>query len=570
MSSNAIKRKTPTFGLNIINYDFPRWHTFDWQNWDTLDAVLKAAGLTAVKGIWQNNTSYLVGDRVVDDASSTIWICSVAHTSAASGNFSDDRIAHPSYWKAISSVPVDRGNWVTAVVYNTWDIVKYNNAYYACTVQHTSTAFATDLSAGKWTLIFNLQPALDAETAAEASATAAANSASAANTSKNAAATSATNAATSATNAASSATAAGTSASNAAGSASSASTSASSAGTSATNASGSATSASNSASLAQSWAISLALVDGVNYGAKKYAIDAANSAGAAATFNPALYLAKTGGVMTGNTTFQDFQEGIVLAGGGKLVDQNIGGTSGNGRTLVFANNDSFEIVTEDGNFFVFAVRNADDAPYFKGNALWHNGYAPLAGMIAAFMTTSAPTGWLKANGAAVSLTTYPNLINIYCGDGNNASADHGYRCTNPASPTSTRSTTGGYIVLPDARGEFLRGLDDGRGVDTSRSMWLRQTQAIQNHTHTVSDPAHSHTVSDPGHTHPLAGGPNAPGTGTAAPAAQSGNVGYIGGMEAAPTGISIVSNSTGITITSSGGGAETRPRNIAPLFCIKY
>ena len=212
MSSSAIKRKTPTFGLNIINYDFPRWHTFDWQNWDTLDAVLKAANLTAVKGIWQNNTSYLVGDRVVDDASSSIWICSVTHTSAASGTFEADRIANPTYWASVSTLPVDRGNWVTAVVYNTWDIIKQNNAWYVCVISHTSGVFATDLAASKWALIFSVQPAIDAQTAAETAQTAAelaeTNAETAATNSANsasAAATSAGNAATSATNASNSA-----------------------------------------------------------------------------------------------------------------------------------------------------------------------------------------------------------------------------------------------------------------------------------------------------------------------------------------------------------------------------
>lgn len=175
-----------------------------------------------------------------------------------------------------------------------------------------------------------------------------------------------------------------------------------------------------------------------------------------------------------------------------------------------------------------------------------------AGILGMFPVTSAPVGWLKANGSAVSLAVYGRLIAIYCGDANNATALHGYRCTNPASPSTSRSTTGGYIVVPDGRGEFFRGLDDGRGVDTARSVWAAQAQAIQNH---------PHTVADPGHNHNLAGGPNAPGSGTAAPAAQSGNPGYISGLEPALTGI---------TIPSSGGGAETRPRNLAFLACIKY
>ena len=46
--TGAVKRRTTNFGFNIINYDFPRWHTYDWQNWDVVDAVLAAANLTDV------------------------------------------------------------------------------------------------------------------------------------------------------------------------------------------------------------------------------------------------------------------------------------------------------------------------------------------------------------------------------------------------------------------------------------------------------------------------------------------------------------------------------------------
>ena len=55
--TGAVKRRTNNFGFNIINYDFPRWHTYDWQNWDVVDAVLAAANLTSVRGIWENARS---------------------------------------------------------------------------------------------------------------------------------------------------------------------------------------------------------------------------------------------------------------------------------------------------------------------------------------------------------------------------------------------------------------------------------------------------------------------------------------------------------------------------------
>lgn len=110
------------------------------------------------------------------------------------------------------------------------------------------------------------------------------------------------------------------------------------------------------------------------------------------------------------------------------------------------------------------------------------------GAVAHFAMGSAPTGWLKANGAAVSRTTYAALfaaISTTFGSGDG-------------------STT---FNLPDLRGEFVRGLDDGRGIDTARALGSAQADEIESHTHTASTAsggAHSHTVTvDSGgaHTH---------------------------------------------------------------------
>ncbi len=62
-----------------------------------------------------------------------------------------------------------------------------------------------------------------------------------------------------------------------------------------------------------------------------------------------------------------------------------------------------------------------------------------------------PTGWLKCNGAAFSSEKYPNLARAY--------------------PTNK---------LPDLRGEFIRGWDDGRGIDSGRNLLSAQNDAIQN------------------------------------------------------------------------------------------
>ena len=73
------------------------------------------------------------------------------------------------------------------------------------------------------------------------------------------------------------------------------------------------------------------------------------------------------------------------------------------------------------------------------------------GTIAAFGRTSAPSGWLKCNGAAVSRTTYSAL---YAQIGTSFGSGNG-------------STT---FNVPDLRGVWVRGLDDGRGKDSGRSL----------------------------------------------------------------------------------------------------
>ncbi|HDL8512456.1 TPA: phage tail protein [Yersinia enterocolitica] len=65
--------------------------------------------------------------------------------------------------------------------------------------------------------------------------------------------------------------------------------------------------------------------------------------------------------------------------------------------------------------------------------------------------TTPPQGYLKCNGAAFYPYRYPTLATLY--------------------PTHK---------LPDLRGEFIRGFDDGRGIDTGRPLLSAQTDALQN------------------------------------------------------------------------------------------
>ncbi|GAB0818454.1 hypothetical protein LL13F56_26710 [Escherichia coli] len=79
------------------------------------------------------------------------------------------------------------------------------------------------------------------------------------------------------------------------------------------------------------------------------------------------------------------------------------------------------------------------------------GSALPVGVPVPWPSATPPTGWLKCNGAPFSAEEYPELAKAY--------------------PTNK---------LPDLRGEFIRGWDDGRGVDSDRALLSEQGDAIRN------------------------------------------------------------------------------------------
>lgn len=135
------------------------------------------------------------------------------------------------------------------------------------------------------------------------------------------------------------------------------------------------------------------------------------------------------------------------------------------------------------------------------------------GSVSAFAMATPPTGWLECDGAAVSRTTYANLfakIGIVYGSGDG-------------------STT---FNLPDMRGEFPRGWDNGKGVDPGRAIGSGQGEDIISHLHSETRRTES-------------------------------GLGYAAGTDHAL--LTLATTNTGST-----GGTETRPRNVAMMYCIKY
>ena len=99
-----------------------------------------------------------------------------------------------------------------------------------------------------------------------------------------------------------------------------------------------------------------------------------------------------------------------------------------------------------------------------GSGLTGVGGGVPAGAVFHFAMNTCPNGYLKANGAAVSRTTYSTLFTAI---GTTFGAGDG-------------STT---FNIPELRGEFIRSLDDGRLVDTGRTLGSTQTGSVESHSH---------------------------------------------------------------------------------------
>jgi hypothetical protein len=53
---------------------------------------------------WATAHAYTVGNTAYDSVGRTFWNCAVNHTSAATGSFAADRLAHPTYWTANATI----------------------------------------------------------------------------------------------------------------------------------------------------------------------------------------------------------------------------------------------------------------------------------------------------------------------------------------------------------------------------------------------------------------------------------------------------------------------------------
>lgn len=142
------------------------------------------------------------------------------------------------------------------------------------------------------------------------------------------------------------------------------------------------------------------------------------------------------------------------------------------------------------------------------------------GSIHWFAMSAAPTGFLECSGGIVPISNYTDLFEAIGTTYNDGLSTQYYDIDDILI----------NFKIPDLRGEFVRGWDDGRGVDTGRVFGSNQSQDVGPHTHSIT------TYS------------------------------YLRNFEG---GAAIGWAGTASGTTGSSSGSETRPRNVALMPCIK-
>ncbi|HAL9934551.1 TPA: phage tail protein [Escherichia coli] len=170
-----------------------------------------------------------------------------------------------------------------------------------------------------------------------------------------------------------------------------------------------------------------------------------------------------------------------------------------------------------------------DVATFLNNLGLGAGSALPVGVPVPWPLATAPAGWLKCNGAAFTASQYPNLAQVY--------------------PT---------LKLPDLRGEFIRGWDDGRGVDTGRGLLSAQGGMSFDHRHWL----------------PTTNGTGGDGAMTAVFIDGNSAIAYYpdGTNEYNPnpsTGTLLQTYTAKAALGSAMFGSETRPRNVAFNYIVR-
>lgn len=256
--------------------------------------------------------------------------------------------------------------------------------------------------------------------------------------------------------------------------------------------------------------------------------------------------------------------GLSTAGTERAVIDNNGLTVQAQGDLRLADSDSsnwvaLQAASAIGSNVTFTLPSADGS---DGQMLKTNGSGTLSfttvqgvpvGAVFCLAVSAVPSGYLECAGGAVSRTTYAALFAVIA---TNYGAGNGSSTFN----------------VPDLRGEFVRGYDHGRGVDSGRAIASSQSghNNAHNHTVTVATDNKSHYHNIPGDDqlsvfHNVGGWT----------ASWDATAGYDATSQASGGGklwrtTTKDTNHNHTATCDNTGGNEARPRNVAMMYVIKY
>ncbi|MEO0980016.1 MAG: phage tail protein [Pseudomonadota bacterium] len=184
----------------------------------------------------------------------------------------------------------------------------------------------------------------------------------------------------------------------------------------------------------------------------------------------------------------------------------------------------------------FSTRINSNWPQYYSGSQWLDFSAKpsalgLVGAVVPFAMSNPPSGWLECDGSEISRTVYSELflaIGTVFGAGDGSST----------------------FNLPDLRGEFVRGWDNGKGTDSGRAFGTFQDDAFQNFT------GETRLFSSIG----VDGGSTSGAFTTGAS--------NLGNRASGENGVSrtLIIDPSVVARTAD----ETRPRNITLMFCIRF
>ncbi|WP_235375919.1 tail fiber protein [Pseudomonas fluorescens] len=263
----------------------------------------------------------------------------------------------------------------------------------------------------------------------------------------------------------------------------------------------------------------------------------ANDANVSAKVTPGLTVMVEEGTLNGDSLWHLTTNAPITLGTTALTFKMLAGRTGIAAgTYKSLSVDEYGRATAGSNPDTLAGFGIKDS-YTKAEveALIAKASALPVGSIVAFPVDTPPPGFLELDNSVKSSATYPDL-SAYLG-GKFNKGDEGV----------------GNFRLPEARGEFLRGWDHGRGVDAGRQLGSFQADDFKSHSHRYFDSVAANID---------------PFGGTAA--------GIVNGVVTPPATGGFLSTSgpdsnnlTSPTTTVNSGGIETRPRNLAVMWCIK-